>query len=479
MKHFRTPKTSLGTLGAEAAATLIASAADIALVMDADGTVRDAAFGSEDLQRAAGGEWLGRSWLETVTVESRPKIEALLKAARGADATETPRPRQVNHPGGSGKADVPVLYSAVRLDRDGPIVALGRDLRSLAELQQRLVNAQQSLERDYARLRHMETRYRLLFKLTSEAVLVVDAQTRKVVEANPAAVALFGDSTRQIVGRTFPHGIEGDDVQAVTSLLATVRARGEAEGVTVHLAGQPAPVVLSAALFRQERAAFFLIRLLPQRSDAMASGQGAEAAGAWQEAMMALPDAFVLTDNTGRIRSANTAFLDLVQLATEEQVRGEPMDRWIGRPGIDLAAIIGTVREDGSVRLLGTLAQGEYGAGADVELSAVALSEGAGTDIAFVIRDVSQRLSAEPPPTEPELPHSVNELTELVGRVPLKDIIRDTTDMIEQLCIQAALDLTGDNRASAAEMLGLSRQSLYVKLRRYGMIGDMDGDNAG
>lgn len=29
--------------------------------------------------------------------------------------------------------------------------------------------------------------------------------------------------------------------------------------------------------------------------------------------------------------------------------------------------------------------------------------------------------------------------------------------------------MTNDNRASAAEMLGLSRQSLYVKMRRYGM----------
>jgi len=31
------------------------------------------------------------------------------------------------------------------------------------------------------------------------------------------------------------------------------------------------------------------------------------------------------------------------------------------------------------------------------------------------------------------------------------------------------LKLTGDNRATAAEMLGLSRQSLYVKLRRFGL----------
>jgi DNA-binding NtrC family response regulator len=47
--------------------------------------------------------------------------------------------------------------------------------------------------------------------------------------------------------------------------------------------------------------------------------------------------------------------------------------------------------------------------------------------------------------------------------------------MIERLCIEAALELTDDNRASAAEMLGLSRQGLYSKLRRHGM-GDLDGE---
>ena len=75
-----------------------------------------------------------------------------------------------------------------------------------------------------------------------------------------------------------------------------------------------------------------------------------------------------------------------------------------------------------------------------------------------------------------ELPRSAGQMTELVGRMPLKDIVRETTDLIEQLCIEAALQLTGDNRASAAEMLGLSRQSLYIKLRRYG-IGDLGGDS--
>jgi DNA-binding NtrC family response regulator len=48
--------------------------------------------------------------------------------------------------------------------------------------------------------------------------------------------------------------------------------------------------------------------------------------------------------------------------------------------------------------------------------------------------------------------------------------------VIEKLAIEAALDLTNNNRANAAEMLGLSRQSLYVKLRRYG-IGELGPDD--
>jgi DNA-binding NtrC family response regulator len=70
------------------------------------------------------------------------------------------------------------------------------------------------------------------------------------------------------------------------------------------------------------------------------------------------------------------------------------------------------------------------------------------------------------------MPRSIEQLTELIGRVSLKDLVRESTDVIEKLAIEAALQLTGDNRASAAEMLGLSRQSFYVKLRRYG-LGDL------
>ena len=89
--------------------------------------------------------------------------------------------------------------------------------------------------------------------------------------------------------------------------------------------------------------------------------------------------------------------------------------------------------------------------------------------------DRQKRAAAAPHPSQNIDPRIEGLVNELIGRVALKDLVREATDVIERLCIEAALNLTGDNRASAAEMLGLSRQSLYVKLRRYG-LGDLDGD---
>jgi DNA-binding NtrC family response regulator len=44
------------------------------------------------------------------------------------------------------------------------------------------------------------------------------------------------------------------------------------------------------------------------------------------------------------------------------------------------------------------------------------------------------------------------------------------------MCIETAIELTGNNRAAAAEMLGLSRQSLYVKLHKLGIQEKQDGE---
>ena len=59
------------------------------------------------------------------------------------------------------------------------------------------------------------------------------------------------------------------------------------------------------------------------------------------------PDGVVVTDSNGVVLSANPAFLELAQLADEEQARGRSLGEWVGRPGGDLSMIIGIVRKHG------------------------------------------------------------------------------------------------------------------------------------
>ena len=94
----------------------------------------------------------------------------------------------------------------------------------------------------------------------------------------------------------------------------------------------------------------------------------------------------------------------------------------------------------------------------------------------FFVRDMDRRMQSGTHPGQVQT-HPFAELSQLVGRRPIKDIVGETVDTIERMCIESALELTHNNRASAAEMLGLSRQSLYVKLRRFGMVAEAETDN--
>jgi transcriptional regulator PpsR len=185
-----------------------------------------------------------------------------------------------------------------------------------------------------------------------------------------------------------------------------------------------------------------------------------------------MPDAFVVLDQEHQIVAANGAFLDLAQLAELGQVRGRKIDRWVGRVEVDIDILMANLREHGALRRFPTVIRGEFGGREDVEISAVAVMERDPPYFGLSIRRPQPRAIGLPPPQANGM-RSFEQLKALVGQVPLRDLVRETTDIIEQMCIEAALELTGDNRASAAEMLGLSRQSLYVKLRRHG-LGELD-----
>jgi transcriptional regulator PpsR len=472
VKAFRAPKTALGNIDAEAAAALITAAADIALILDEAGVIRDVSIADQDLVDELAGQanWLGMPWVDTVTEESRTKVEALIA---GASSRKEPRWRHINYPAVNG-ADVPILYAAVRTGERGRIVVFGRDLRAVSSLQSRLIDAQQSLERDYVRIRHVETRYRLLFQMASDAVLIVDGATQKVLDSNPTARRLFAAADPK-QSWPFASAFTPDTARGVEFLLAGVRASGRSDDVQARLAADSSECLVSASLFRDEGGAACLVRIAAPQSENTGTVIP-KLKSKLLKLMESAPDGFVVAGVDGRVITANAAFLEMAQLPTEDQARGESLNRWVGRSDIDLDILTANLRQHGSVRLFATVMRGELGDRAEVEISAVTVMNGGQPCFGFAIRDIGRRWQRDGG-ADQALPRSMEHLTGLIGRVALKDLVRESTDVIERLCIEAALKLTGDNRASAAEMLGLSRQSLYVKLRRYG-LGDPEAAGA-
>jgi len=334
-------------------------------------------------------------------------------------------------------------------------------------LQQRFVEAQQATEREYARLRLAETRYRMMFQFASEPILVVDANTLKIAEANSAALLYFELPSDRMAATTLPLLFSKASTEPLRGMLHAARSSGKLENVEVLTADRGRPIDLAAITFRQDGGTHFLVRVRQVSSDAIdpvTDKPALRVHGMVEHA----PDGCVIMDPERLILHANIAFLELAQLASKQQAIGQSLDRWLGRPGIDLELIETTLADHRIVRNFPTMIRGEFGGVTDVELSAVASWAGDAGTTGFIIRSKSVE-PASGALSGTKHPRSVEQLAQLVGRVPLKDLVRETSDVIEQLCIETALHLSKDNRASAAQMLGLSRQSFYAKLRRYGL----------
>jgi len=463
---FLTPGILPDDLPTDVIASLLAAVGDLSFILARDGTVLDVAVSQADLANHGFDGWIGDSWIAAMTAESRGKAAEMIAAAL---AGEPARWRQVNHLAAGG--DVPLRYLVMALGNSDRLIAIGRDMRAAAEMQQRLLHTQQSLERDYIRLRQAETRYRLLFDLAADAVMIVDGQTRRIREANPAAHRLLDAREGALIGNPVSSIVAEDRREDLVAYLGASEASDSTDAIVLHLAETGHEVRLSARLFRQSRAPMLIVRIEPV--DAAEAEHRLD--HTLHDVLDRMPDAFVLIDRDQRVLTANTAFVELAEMPSVERVLGNPVGTWLARPGRELDLIIAQLREHGSVHNVATILRGAAGAQEDVEVSGVTAAMEGRDCFGLTIRNVTRRLRDTP--TSTDLPRSVEQLVELVGRMSLKDIVRESTDMIERLCIEAALTYTSDNRASAAEILGLSRQSLYSKLHRHGFANSQGSDS--
>lgn len=251
-------EAAFGALSPDRAAQLLAATGELTLVLNGEGVVTDAALSSDALGALDVAAWVGRLWSDTVTIESRPKVEELLRDA----LSEIPaRPRHVNHPTASG--DAPIAYTALALAAGGPIVATGRDLAPLAALQARLTRAQEAFAQDLDRTREAEARQRMLFQLSDEAMVLVAEDSRRIVEVNAAAERLLGARGAELIDRRSVDAFALAENRRLERLFAEAREAERTPPIEMTISGGRAAVMASAEICRQGGAWFILLRLAP------------------------------------------------------------------------------------------------------------------------------------------------------------------------------------------------------------------------
>lgn len=446
--------------------TLLASLADLQLTLnDSHGVQAVNAEGSL-LRHLSRDKLIGRPWLELVRESDKALAEEALRSAQ-ADPGSVHRV-DVALLSGSDDEPMPASCWLCACAQTQTVQVACRDLRGETALRQQLVNAQRTLEQDYWSNRRLEARYRRMLEMVAEGFLVVDDLSGRVLEANSVAANLLALEEGALVGRVFPVGLDSDGARALTELQREARSTtAVAQGQITTTQGHT--LSIGVTCLRQGNETRLLIRLASVSDNQTDAGIGGDS-------FETSPDGILVTDDDGVVIDANAAYLDMACIQDAEQATGRRADRWLGRSIVDLDVLLGNIQPDRPLQLFSSVLRTELGTRLDIELSAVQTERSGRSLILMFIRDVSRRIDSEES-TEVHLPRSIEQITGRVGRVPLKQLVRESTDVIEALCIEAALKLTQDNRAAAAELLGLSRQSLYTKLRRFD-IGDSEDNVA-
>jgi transcriptional regulator PpsR len=465
--HGRLDGGSIPLIAPELLTEIISAAADIAFIVSGAGRIISILVNPHHRSFGRLQHWEGQPIRSVLTSESVTKFDQRLVEMAARDGPS--RALEINHIDDT-MWEFPVRYSLHHVDAAGTVLMLGRDLRPIAEMQQQLVKAQLALERDYEASRESDTRYRVLMDATRDAIVLVSMNSGRITDANIAAASLLGGTRSELIGSSIAQEFEGRRRGEFLESLANIAVADSFMPVELQARRSQQRLLVVPTMFRAAGERLLLCRL-------DAAEGAAEQAGELSDHLAALyaraVDGVVFADRDGVIRAANEAFLNLADAPNLAAVRGRSLADFLVRGTIDLKVMTDNARRAGHMRLYATKMLTAYESQVSVEMSAVWLGGQPAPVIGFVIRDVS-RSEALRRPAAQTAEDGTRNVAQLVGASSLKEIVAETTDVVERMCIETAVELTRNNRVAAAEMLGLSRQSLYVKLRKYGLLNKDD-----
>ena len=451
---------------------VLTSFADVCVVISADGLVVSALAKSETFSPDLCASWVGTPLANQLGAASARRLTEKLEALPHSPANSPRRPAawlELIHELGPNQT-VPIRYALHKMPNENKFLLAGEDQRSIMEIQQQLLNAQIALERDYEAQREIDTRYRILMDFTDEAVALVAIGSGAIVDINHGAAQLLGYSRSDMINQPLSRFFKGFSRESLLSVIDNGNHSSANDIRSFETRNTQRSLQLTGKIFRASGEQLAMLRLSDTVEGTVGDGQ---LISGLRQLFLKGVDAIVFTDRDGTILAAGETFLTLTDFPANSAIKGRSVAEFLGRGTVDLRVLLDNARRAGQLRMYATKIKTDFGTQLPVEISATWLDDQFEPVMALVFRNATNASTVRV--DQSAAPDSnMSNIVELVGSSTLKDIVSETTDVIEKICIETAIELTRNNRVAAAEMLGLSRQSLYVKLRKYGMLSKDD-----
>ena len=444
------------------------ASADISFVLDDLGSIQSIYSDNKYLAKQISDDLLGKKWLEVVEPDSRKKVQSLLDDASPDTISKF---RQINMVGSERNVALPMMCASIKTLSNKKIIVIGRDITEVSRLQQNLVSAQKEISQNYLQISRLEERFRSIFEIGTESIVIVKADDEyPIVEMNRNAIKQLLLAKTNCIGKSLLSLLPANELSNTKNFLQGVQDTDE-PSILKTLFSNGAAIQISATSFTNGGIPYLLLNLMPL--DLAKASSLLESDSLTIKAIENNAYGFVVCTPEGLILKANKAFNKLSATRGEQDLIGTNIRNYLGPETTDFDLMMQSLNGKASSQSCISSISSASSSIKLVDISAVSVAQPHAC-IGMIFRQVDSRQN-KGKHIDKKLVRSSQELSMLVGKVPLKDILAETTDLIEQLCIKAALDLTQDNRVSASEILGLSRQSLYIKLRKYGLV-DLNKD---
>jgi PAS domain S-box-containing protein len=144
-----------------------------------------------------------------------------------------------------------------------------KERRLLENLQAALAALQSGNQNGPPQAKESEQRYRNIFEIAGDGLIIHDLEAGLVIEANPAACAMYGYATDEFIGQPLTSIIHPDGSNQFTKYIQAVQSQGVSIAQQVHMRrdGSPFYVELSGTVYMDQGRAYLLsiIRDVSQR----------------------------------------------------------------------------------------------------------------------------------------------------------------------------------------------------------------------